>query len=285
MRAEQTERAGNMFLLLTTTSIPERKVVPGTVAPTKINMRYFYVLLVIMLSGCIPKDNNKLSHEEKSTEEKINIINFNPEIIEKSDLTDVSGNNLIRLRQNLKDSNEINNYIKNYYALILKDGTICINSSLYYPNINDTKIMYYYHISRDYDNYHVDVSEFTIILENNKSIKVRIFSPLKSKYDIYYFSNGNQRRTKGYYEFGKALFAFENNPIKKIVNKSNIEITFFSGKDEEGYHQYIKLGPISKYYDWVIDIYDYFIIDIYSMENNNEMEIYVNKIIENINFG
>jgi len=32
-------------------------------------MRYLYILLVILLSGCMPKNKINLSHEEKNTEE------------------------------------------------------------------------------------------------------------------------------------------------------------------------------------------------------------------------
>jgi hypothetical protein len=247
-------------------------------------MRYFFIIVIILFSACFPKENTVLTYEENITEEIIDIKNFNPEIVEKANATDGFGNELIRLRQNLKDPDRIINNIKNYYALIRNDGSIIINSSLHYPNISNIKIVYYDHISRIYDGAHVDISEFTILLENNQSIKARIFSPyIRSSYDIYFWSNDNHEATKGYYEFGNAINALKNNP-EIITNKSNIEITFSSGHDQEGYHKYLKLGPISKYYDWVIDRYSYFLIDIYSVENTNEMEIYVNKIIDDIKF-
>jgi hypothetical protein len=249
-------------------------------------MRYFCIILCFLLLSCTPKENKILSNEEKNTEEIIDSKNFNPEIIEKANTTDGFGNELIRLKQDLRDQDKIINDIKNYYGLIRNDGTIIINRSLYYPNVSNTKIMYYNHISRNYDNYLVDLSEFTISLENNQSIKARIFSPyINSEHnDIYFSSNNNYSATKGYYEFGNAINALKNNPLKKIVNKSNIEITSFSENNDEGYHKYLKLGPVSKNYDWVIDTYEYFLIDIYSKESTEEMEIYINEIIEKINF-
>jgi hypothetical protein len=234
----------------------------------------------------LPKENAIQPDEENNTEEVLNTKNFNPDIVEKSRRGDPAGSKLMRLKQNLKEPDAIIGYVKDYYALILSDGSILINDSLVFPNVSDTKIVYYDHISRQYGGAYVDISQFTIILENNQTIKARIFSPYKNvRHDsIYFDSNNNQNATKGYYEYGNAINAFKNNTLKTIVNKANIEITISSDYNYESHHHYIKLGPESKYYDWVIDRYSYFLIDIYSEENTPEMETYVNRIIEDINF-
>jgi hypothetical protein len=253
-------------------------------------MKYFYILLIILFLGCVPKNNIKLSREEKNIEEIINSKNFNPEIIEKANVTDGFGKNSLRLRQNLRDTDEIINDIKNYYAKINDDGSININKSIVYPYISNTQIINYEHISRQYDGAYVDLSIFTILLENNQTINVRIFSPYESLNEahIYFFSNNNYEATKGYYEYGNAINALKNNPLKKIKNNANIEVTIFSDYSYESYHKYIYLGPISKYYnsEYYIakDRYSYFIIDIFSIDDTNEMELYYKKIIENIKY-
>jgi hypothetical protein len=251
-------------------------------------MRYFCILLVLLFSGCIPKDNTNLSHEEKDIEEIINSKNFKPEIIENT--IDAFGNKSIRLRQDLRDSDVIINNIKNYYAKINNDGSISINESIVYPYINNTQIINYEHISRQYSGAYVDLSIFTILLENNQTINVRIFSPYESLRDsfMYYFSNKNHEATKGYYEYGNALNALKNNPLKTIKNNVNVQVTIFSDYNNETYHKYIYLEPVSKHYNSeyhkAIDRYSYFLIDVYSIEDTKEMEIYFNKIIEDIKY-
>jgi hypothetical protein len=216
-------------------------------------MKYFYILLIILLSGCVPKNNNKLSHEEKNIEEIIN-------------------------------------YIKNYYANINDDGSININKSIVYPYISNSQIINYKHISRQYGGAFVDLAVFTILLENNQTINVRIFSPYESSNEdhIYIFSNNNYEATKGYYEYGNAINALKNNPLKKIKNNANVEVTIFSDYNYEGYHKYIYLEPISKYYNSEYykaeDRYSYFLIDVYSIDDTNEIELYFQKIIEDIKY-
>jgi hypothetical protein len=241
-------------------------------------MKYGHILVVLLILSCSPKNDNILSYKEENTFDKIDTKNFNPEIVEYANTTDGTGNELIRLTQKLRSPDLIIDYISNYYALVRNDGSIIINKSVVYPNILNTKIMYYDHISRDYDAFHVDINEFTILLENDQLIKVRIFSPYMGDcYDIYFWINDNYLGTKGLYEFGNAINALKNNPLEIIVNKAEIDVTVFSGTDKEGYHHYLRLEPLSKRYNWVIDKYSYFIIDIYSIENSNEMEIYVKK--------
>ena len=253
-------------------------------------MKYFYFLFVILFSGCVPKNNIISSHDETNIEEIINTKNFNPEIIAKSNATDGFGKNLLRLRQNLRDTDEIINNIKNYYAMINDDGSININESIVYPYISNTQIINYEHISRQYSGTYVDLSVFTILLENNQTINVRIFSPYESLNGdhIYFFSNNNHEATKGYYEYGNAINVLKNNPLKKIKNNANIEVTIFSDYNYEGYHKYIYLEPVSKYYNSEYykakDRYSYFIIDIYAIDDTNEMELYFNKIIEDIKY-
>ena len=245
-------------------------------------MKYGYCLLFILFLSCIPKNDNVLLDEENN---KIDTMNFNPEIVECASTIDSNGNELIRLKQKLKNSDDILNKINNYYTLIRNDGSIIINESIHYPYISNTKIINYEHISRQYGGAHVDISEFTILLENNQTIKTRIFFPYESSVsdDIYYFSNDNYSATKGYYEFG-----LEKNPLEITNNIANIEIKTFSDHNVESYHKYIYLGPISKYYNSeyhkVIDRYSYFLIDIYSKEDTNEMKIYSKKIIDNIKY-
>jgi hypothetical protein len=251
-------------------------------------MRYFCILLVILFSGCIPKDKTNSSHEEENIEEIINSKNFNPEIIENT--IDAFGNKSIRLRQNLKDSDEIINDIKNYYARIDDDGSIRMNRSIVYPYISNTQIINYEHISRQYSGAYVDLSIFTILLENSQTINVRIFFPYESLSGghIYFFSNNNNQATKGYYEYGNAINALKNNQLKIIKNNANIEVTIFSDYNDESYHKYIYLGPVSKHYNSeyhkAIDRYSYFLIDVYSKEDTNEMEIYYKKVVEYIKY-
>jgi len=251
-------------------------------------MRYFYALLVILLTGCIPKDNIKLSHEEKSTEEIIDSKYFNPEIIEN--IINDSGKKHIRLKQDLMDTEAIIYFIRSFYANLNDDKSITINKAIIYPYISNTQIINYEHISRQYDGAHVDLVVFTILLENNQTINVRIFSPYESfnKDCIYFFSNNNYMATKGYYEFGNAINSLKNNPLKITKNKADIEVTIFFDYDNENYHKYIYLGPVSKYYNSeyykTIDRYSYFLIDVYSTEDTNEMEMYFNKIIEDIKY-
>jgi hypothetical protein len=250
-------------------------------------MKFGYIYLIIVLLSCTPKNDNIITTEENSFINEMDIKNFDPEIIEYANSTDGFGNELIRLKQKLRSPDEIIDSISNYFASIRNDGSIIINRSIVYPNISNTKIIDYDHISRDYDGLHVDISEFTILLENNQSIKARIFSPyINTHYeDIYFWSNDNYYGTKGLYEFGNIINAYKNNPSEVIANKSEIEITLFSGQDEEGYHQYLRLEPLSKHYYFVIDMYSYFIIDIYSIDNTNEMEIYVKNIINEIKYS
>jgi hypothetical protein len=213
---------------------------------------------------------------------------FNSHIIEETQ--DIFGKKYIRLKQDLIEADLIINEIKNYYATICDDGSIIINRSIIYPYIKNTKIINYEHISRRYSGAVVDLVEFIILLENNQTIKTRIFSPYESINNggIYYFSNNNYLATKGYYEYGNAINALKNNPLEIIKNNNNIEITIFSDYNNENYHKYLYLGPISKYYNSeynkVTDIYRYFILDIYSAENTKEMEIYYNEIIEKIKY-
>lgn len=253
-------------------------------------MKYFYILLVILLFGCVPKNNNKLSKEEKNIEEITDSKNFNPEIIENANTTDGFGRNLLRLRQNLRDTDEIINAIKNYYAMINDDGSININEAIVYPYISNAQIINYEHISRQYDGAFVDLVIFSILLENNQTINVRIFSPYESLNDdrIYYFSNNNYEASKGYYEYGNALNALKNNPLKKIKNNADLEVTIFSDYNYESYHKYIYLKPISKHYNSEYykakDRYSYFLLDIYSVNDTSEMELYYQKIIEGIKY-
>jgi hypothetical protein len=251
-------------------------------------MKYICLIIIIFVIGCTPKKDISLSNEVDNISKIIDNKNFNPEIVENADTEHNFYNNSIRLKQNLKESDEIINYIKNYYVLIRSDGTIRINDSIVYPYISNSKITDYNHISRTYDGAYVDISEFTILLENSQIIIARIFSPYENmRHDfIYFYSNNNHEATKGYYEYGDAINALKNNSKEIIFNKSKIEITVSSDTFGEYHHYYLKMGPVSEYYnaDWIIDRYKYFIIDVYAKENTEELKKYFNRIIEDIKY-
>lgn len=237
------------------------------------------IVVFLLVLSCSPKKDFVFSDDEKNILEIIDVKNFNSEIIEKSD-PDTS---FFRFKQNLREADEIINMLKNYYTLINPDGTIEINNSFTYPYIENTKIVDYDHVSKQYSGACVDVHEFTILLENSQEINVRIFSPYKSLYlsasDLLYSSNNNYQTTKGYYEFGNALDSIKNNKLKTVINKANIEIEVSSDIYLNNCHRYLKFGPVSKYYNDVPDIYEYFLFDLYSEKDTVELELYTDKII------
>jgi hypothetical protein len=111
-------------------------------------MKYVCLIIIILVMGCTPKNDISLSNEVDNISEIVDTKNFNPEIIENAYTERSYNNNSIRLKQNLEESDEIINYIKNYYALIRSDGAIQMNHSIVYPYISNSKIMDYNHISR-----------------------------------------------------------------------------------------------------------------------------------------
>jgi hypothetical protein len=217
-----------------------------------------------------------------------NFENINHNLIENANTDDGNGNTLFRFKQELRDTEVIINSLNNHYTIIRNSGDIIINSAIEYPNIEGTKIIEYSHSSREYNGAPVDLTNFTILLKNDKILRVRIFSRYSNAREtnaLFLYSLKEYTRSKGNYEYGKALKSLKDNGAKEMVNSFNIKLLINTLNDEDGIHQYIKLNPISSVYSFVDDVYTNFVIEVYYNSASQEASEYIEALIDRINYS
>ena len=159
------------------------------------------------------------------------------------------------------------------YFFTERDDSYKINNSLSYPKVPSAQLLDRKHISRRYDGALADKNVLTIEYKKD-IISVEIICPYldTSVTRLLFFSEFNKEFTKGYYEYGEAMDALENQPFES--NSKEIKIKSFMNSDKTT--GYIFLDRISKTYDFHYDIYDAFYIVISSKTGSKEnlMEYY-----------
>ena len=159
------------------------------------------------------------------------------------------------------------------YFFTERDDSYKINNSLSYPKVPSAQLLDRKHISRMYDGALADKNVLTIEYKKDL-ISVEIICPYldTSVTRLLFFSEFNKEFTKGYYEYGEAMDALENQPFES--NSKEIKIKSFMNSDKNT--GYIFLDRISKTYDYHYDIYDAFYIVISSKTGSKEnlMEYY-----------
>jgi hypothetical protein len=257
-------------------------------------------LLFLLLFSCREKGNDNRTQQQ----DMINFENYDKaleyqypesissELIEYSDtMIDFFGNKIFTFKQNLMNPDKAKNSLSSYYVSIYRNEYIRINDSIT-VSIANKKIIGYDHESRSYGGADVDIQEFEILLRNGINIKMRIFSLYKFPSNvsgngiISFLINavGSYEATRGYYEFGDALKSLEDISKKQIINKNGINLTVNTFQQEDGIkHHYIKIPAGSLDYSFLMDIYGYFIIDIYGDIDNQEANEYISTVINNIN--
>lgn len=250
-------------------------------------MKIKELLYIFLLFSAVSSCNESINRNslDKSTV-IMDYKNFSQSIVESSNNRDGFGPTL-RMKQNLADSSQIMNKLKNYYFLVRSSGSFIINRSIEYPYVENTSIETYEHISRQYDGSYVDLTELFIKINNTHLIKVRIYCPYLNSYarDLLYYFNANMKATKGYYEFGDAIDAIKSNNVKIYINSADINVKYNITKDEEGFVGYIWLDKISSKYDFASDLYSGFFIEISSNKSNDEVLKYFNIIKDLISYS
>ena len=159
------------------------------------------------------------------------------------------------------------------YFFTERDDSYKINNSLSYPKVPSAQLLDRKHISRRYDGALADKNVLTIEYKKD-IISVEIICPYldTSVTRLLFFSEFNKEFTKGYYEYGEAMDALENQPFES--NSKEIKIKSFMNSNKNT--GYIFLDRISKTYDYHYDIYDAFYIVISSKTGSKEnlMEYY-----------
>lgn len=159
------------------------------------------------------------------------------------------------------------------YFFTERDDSYKINNSLSYPKVPSAQLLDRKHISRMYDGALADKNVLTIEYKKD-IISVEIICPYldTSVTHLLFFPVSNMNFTKGYYEYGEAMDALENQPFES--NSKEINIKSFMNSDKNT--GYIFLDRISKTYDFHYDIYDSFYIVISSKTGSKEnlMEYY-----------
>jgi hypothetical protein len=213
-----------------------------------------------------------------------------PSLVENADTEDGLGNKLSRMKQSLGDTQVILGRLKNYFFMFNRDGDMCINSCIIYPNLAGSLITDYSHIARDYDGAHVDLTEMSIKLESGTVINVRLFFPFISSQpalDLLFFSAGEYLGTKGYYEYGDALKALNGDAVGSYKNGNKVVLKKARKTVNGVTHWYLSMGPASSVYDFITDVYSKIIIDIYGDAKDGrdkEIDDYINFVIEHIRY-
>ena len=153
------------------------------------------------------------------------------------------------------------------YFFTERDDSYKINNSLSYPKVPSAHLLDRKHISRRYDGALADKNVLTIEYKKD-IISVEIICPYldTSVTRLLFFSEFNKEFTKGYYEYGEAMDALENQPFESNSKKIKIK-SFMNSNKNTGY---IFLDRISKIYDYHYDIYDAFYIVISSKTGSKE---------------
>ena len=247
-----------------------------------LNKLLLFLFCTLVLFSC-SKSHNKTEYQESIPSELIEYSNGR---------TDTFGNKIFTFRQDLMNSDNVKNSLSSYYVKIYRNEYIEINDS-FTVSIAGKKIIGYGHESKSYDGADVDIQEFEILLQNGISIKMRVFSLYKfpsnvSGNGIIGFligAVGSYQTIKGLYEFGDALESLKDISRKQIINQNGVNLTVNTFQREDGIkHHYVKIPSGSLRYDFVMDIYEYFIIDIYGDIDNQEANEYISTVIENIKY-
>ncbi len=248
--------------------------------------KILWPMIIVLLTSCAPA---KEDTPAESLSDSTFAENINHDLIEPSMMGDDHfGDKSYRFKQNLQSEDFILDLLKNYYTKIKANGDIIINSSILYPYVPGSEIIEYKHISRRYLNNDVDVHEFVILLQNDTVIRARIFSPYLDQtndaYGILFYAQKNWVWTTLDYEFGDALRALGNESVKSIVNKLNTNMITSTLQDEKAIHHYFKLPPLSSVDERAADIYEYFVFEIYYVNDSPEAREYVRVFMDGLRY-
>ncbi|MEJ2664779.1 MAG: hypothetical protein P8107_12175 [Spirochaetia bacterium] len=252
-------------------------------------MKYFLVLLLPVFMGCAGTAGVSTPGSSGAYKE-IGKVKVNTSIVENAGTEDGYGNRLLRMKQNLIDTETILNMLRDYYFMFNRNGDMYINSCVVFPGIPGSQITAYSHLTRDYDGAYVDLTELSIELKGGTSVKVRLFFPYKSSgapFSLFLYALAGREATKGYYEYGDALDALKENTVGSFKNENKVVLKKTVKTVNGITHWYLSMNPASSVYDFVTDTYSKIIIDIYSADKNSsdlEIDRYIDYILKNINY-